>query len=76
MQDNNGIINTEKFTIKPSFKKEIESFLNLHLGESLLEIISVDYYTAECNVKADNGEKIVNICLPANIIDQNQSNKF
>ncbi len=75
IQNENGIIATDKFTIKPSSNKKIESYLNSHLGESLIEIISIGYYTAECNVKTEAGEKIVNISLPANIIHHTQSNK-
>ena len=76
MQDENGIIKTDKFTIKPSSKNESKSFLNSHLGESLIEIISINYYSSECNVKVEGEEKIVNISLPANITHYNQSNKI
>ena len=75
MQDENSIIKTDKFTIKPCSKKEIESYLNSYLGESLNEIISIDYYAAECNIRTEDGDKTVNIFLPANIIHHTQSNQ-
>ena len=75
IQSTNGIIETDKFTIKPSSKKEINSFLKSHLGKSLIEIVNIDYYSAECNVKSEIGNKIVNISLPANIIHHSLSKK-
>jgi len=75
IQSTNGIIETDKFTIKPSSKKEIDSFLKLHLGKSLIEIVNIDYYSAECNVRSESGNKIVEISLPANIIHYSPSKK-
>ena len=75
IKSTNGIIETDKFTIKPSSKKEIDSFLKLHLGKILIEIVNIDYYSAECNVKSESGNKIVNISLPASIIHHSLSNR-
>jgi len=36
MQDNNGIINTEKFTIKPSFKKGNRIFFKFTLRREFI----------------------------------------
>lgn len=68
IQSSNGVIETDKFTIKPSSKKEIKSFLKSHLGDSLIEIINIEYYQCVCNVKTADGDKNVLISLPASII--------
>lgn len=68
IQNNNGVIETDKFIIKPSSKKEIKSFLNTHLGNSFIEIINIEHYQYECNVKTADGDRIVLISLPASIV--------
>ncbi len=64
----NKRIETEKFTISPSSMSEIEMFLNIHLGESLINIISIMDYICECKVKTSQGEKVVLISIPAKIV--------
>jgi len=65
MQNNNGVIKTKNFTLKPSSKEEIETFLETHLGGSLIEVISTEHYVCKCRVKTSDGEKVVSISLPA-----------
>ena len=68
MQDENRVIETEKFTIKPISKIEVESYLSSHLGASLIKIININYYTAECNVKTEDGNKTIMVSLPTNML--------
>jgi hypothetical protein len=68
MQDNDGVIKTDKFTLIPSSIVEIKSFLNAHLGDSFIEIINIEHYQCECNVKTADGDRIVLISLPASIM--------
>jgi len=72
MQDNDGVIKTDKFTLKPSSIDEVKSFLNTHLGNSLIKIINIEHYQAECKVKTAEGERIVHISLPARYFDNKQ----
>lgn len=68
MQDNDGIITTDKFTLIPSSIIEIKSFLNTHLGDSLIEVINIEHCQCECKVKTEDRERIVSISLPTQYI--------
>ena len=68
MKDNDGVIKTDKFTLMPGSIIEIKSFLNTHLGDSFIEIINIEHYQCECNVKTADGDRIVLISLPASIV--------
>jgi len=67
MQNDEGIVRTKEFTISPVSREEIKSFLNSHLGSSLMEIMNIEHYKCDCKVKSAEGEKIVSISLPTNI---------
>ena len=65
MQDQDGAIIAEKFTLLPSSLEDKKSFLNSHLGNSLIEVIEIEHYSCKCKVRTEDGEKIVAISLPA-----------
>ena len=44
MKNNSGVIETDKFILMPSSIEEIKSFLISHLGNTLIEIISIESY--------------------------------
>jgi len=71
----NKKIETKKFIISPSSMSEIEMFLNIHLGKSLINIINIEDYSCECKVKTSQGEKVVSISLPAKIVHHKLYNK-
>ena len=74
MQNSDGIIKTDKFTFMPSSQEQINSFLNAHLGDSLIEIIDIKYYQCDCKVRTADGDKVVKISLPAKYIHHDKTN--
>lgn len=73
MQDDDGVTKTDKFTLMPSSIAEIKSFLNTHLGDSFIEIINIENYQCECNVKTKDGERVFTISLPAKYFNHEQN---
>ena len=73
MQDNDGVIKTDKVTLMPSSITEIKSFLNTHLGDSFIEIINIEHYQCECNVKTAEGERVAPISLSARYFHHEQN---
>jgi len=74
MKNNDGVIKTDRFTLMPSLIAEVKSFLNTHLGNSLIEIINMEHYQVDCKVKTAEGERMVLISLPARYFDNKQEN--
>ena len=70
MKNNSGVIETDKFILMPSLIEEIKSFLINHLGNTLIEIINIESYIAECKVKSSGGEATVFISLPVKYFDK------